>query len=61
MLDVDDDPNEGALPLRDFDLRLFSFLPFVLVKSTSLSKLLMDLLNIGLELLSFSFASIRGV
>lgn len=63
MFDVDDELIDGALPLRNFDLKLFSFLPFDMGKSTSLSgvsTLLMDLLNIGLELLSLSFAPIRG-
>lgn len=59
MLEVEEDPTDGELPLRNFDLKLLSFLLLGLLKSSALSgelKLLMDLLNLGLELLS-----LRGV
>lgn len=65
MLEVDDDPYDGALPLRNFDLKLLlSALFFAPWKSASLSgelKLLMDLLKLGLELLSFSCTPVRVV
>lgn len=64
MFDVDAEPNDGALPFPNFDFKPFSFLFFVFWKSASFSgelKLLMDLLKLGLEMLSFSFSPMRGV